>query len=133
MTGKWNVMYNKLNNYKKMKKSIYQLAILIFTLLLVSCKNNGNDEILDITTDKTLAIVKLNLEDLEKKIPSDKILNDTAKATFSKKDKEKAELFFDAEKNGIDIDKPLFVLVDSDKNSLISSFVLWLSDKDLFQ
>ena len=41
-----------------MKKSIYQLAILIFTLLLVSCKNNGNDEILDITTDKTLAIVK---------------------------------------------------------------------------
>lgn len=116
-----------------MKKSIYQLAILTFTLLLVSCKNNGNDEILDITTDKTLAIVKLNLEDLEKKIPSDKILNDTAKATFSKKDKEKAELFFDAEKNGIDIDKPLFVLVDSDKNSLISSFVLWLSDKDLFQ
>lgn len=116
-----------------MKKSIYKLLVLLVSFLFISCNSNGNDDLLDITTDNTLAVVKFNLENLEKKFPVEKMLKDSTKLKFSEKEKEKVELLLNAEKNGIDVDKPAYVIIDSDKNKLISSFVLWIADKDLFQ
>lgn len=116
-----------------MKKSIYKLLALLVSFLFISCNSNGNDDLLDITTDNTLAVVKLNLENFEKKFPIEKMLKDSTRLKFSEKEKEKAELLLNAEKNGIDIDKPAYIIVDSDKNKLVSSFVLWIADKNLFQ
>ena len=78
-----------------------------------------------------MAVVKINLEQLDSKLPKQEILKDTTNH-FSKSEKEKMELFMNAGDNGIDIGKPLYILTDYDKNSFVTSFFGWLDDEDKF-
>lgn len=114
-----------------MKKTI--LGFLLFTagLLTVSCSGDKNEEILKYTTDKTMAVVKINLEQLDSKLPKKEIMKDTTNH-FSKSEKEKMELFMNAGDNGIDIDKPLYILTDYDQNNFVTSFLGWLNDENKF-
>ncbi|AWI25881.1 hypothetical protein [Flavobacterium pallidum] len=115
-----------------MKKIVYGF-LLFSAALMVSCgKDDNNEEILKYTTDKTLAIVKVNLQQLDKKLPKDEMLKDQS-GHFSEKDKEKLELFLNADKNGLDIEKPLYLLTDQEKDGFAFSFFGWLTDKSKFE
>lgn len=101
-------------------------------ILLTSCSGGDNGDILKFTTDKTLAISKVNLEQFNDKLPKDEIAKDTSNH-FSKSEKEKFKLFMNAEDNGIDIEQPLYIIVDESKGKYVFSFLLWLDDTKKFQ
>ncbi|AWA29991.1 hypothetical protein HYN48_07830 [Flavobacterium magnum] len=114
-----------------MKKIIYGLAVCL-AILMASCgKDSDNEEILKYTTEKTLAIVKINLQQLDKKLPKDEMLNDKT-GNFSDKDREKMELFLNADKNGVDIERPLYLMTDQDRDGFAFSFFGWLADQSKF-
>ena len=116
-----------------MRKSIYVFLLLSISIILTSCSGNDNKEILKYTTDKTLGIVKVNLKQLDSKIPKQEILNNQ-NYNFSASDKVKLNLFVNAGDNGLNIDKPLYILTDQDsKNNYVISFFCSLKDKDKFQ
>lgn len=115
-----------------MRKSIYAFLLISASILVTSCSgDDSNKEILKFTTEKTMAVVKINLEQLDGKLPKDEIMKDTTNQ-FSKSDREKLKLFMNAEDNGIDIDKPLYILTDYDKTDFVVSFFGWLDDQDKF-
>ena len=99
-------------------------------LLLTSCSGNNNKEILKLTNEKTLAIVKLNIDDVINKLPKEEILADTVKK-FSNADKE-FRLFVRADELGINTDKPFYVTTESEKDKYISSCIFWLDDEAKF-
>lgn len=115
-----------------MRKSIYAFLLVSAGLLVTSCSSDdSNKEILKFASAKTMAVVKINLEQLNGKFPKDEIMKDTTNH-FSKSESEKFKLFINAEDNGIDIEKPLYVMSDYDKNDFVISFFGWLDDQDKF-
>lgn len=116
-----------------MKRIIYGFLLFSATLLAVSCgSDDSNEEILKYTTDKTLAIVKVNLQQLDKKLPKEEIMKDES-GNFSEKDKEKLKLFMNADENGIDVEKPLYLMTDQNKDGFVFSFFGWLTNPSKFE
>lgn len=116
-----------------MKRIIYGFLLCSAGLMAVSCgKDNTDDVILGYTTDKTLAIVKIDLGRLDEKLPKDEIMKDKSNK-FSDSEKEKMQLFMNADDNGIDIEKPLYVMTDQDKNDFAFSFIGWLDNPSKFE
>ncbi len=99
-------------------------------LVLTSCSGNNNEDILKLTNEKTLGIVKMNIDDVIKKLPKEQILADTLKK-FSNSDKE-FRLFVRADELGIDTDEPFYITTESEKDKFITSYVFWLDDELLF-
>lgn len=132
MIVKWNAT-KKHNFYKifktiKMKKSITKLILIFAALIITSCSKNG--EILELTNEKTIGLIKVNINQLMKKMPKEEILKDTLNKN-STADKE-LRLLLNADENGVDTDKPLYITTEIDKNEFITSFVFNLSNKNLF-
>jgi len=116
-----------------MKKIIYGFLLFTVGIMTVSCGSDSSDKvILQYTTDKTLAIVKINLDQLDKKLPKEEMLKDDSKK-LSASEKEKMELFLNADKNGIDIEKPLYIVTEQNDKGFAFSFFGWLSDQAKFE
>jgi hypothetical protein len=115
-----------------MKKIIYGFLFFSAALMAVSCGSNTDEEVLKYTTDKTLAIVKVNAGQLEKKLPKDELLNDKS-SKMSKEDKEKLQLLLDAKSNGVDTEKPFYVMADVEGEAFAFTYIAWLNDKAKFQ
>lgn len=115
-----------------MKKIIYGFLFFSAALMAVSCGSSTDKEILKYTTDKTLGIVKINVAQLEKKLPKDEILKDKS-ADMSKDEKEKLQLVMDAKNNGFDTEKPVYVIADSEGDGFAVTLVGFLSDKAKFE
>lgn len=113
-----------------MKIKIFVPFFLGITLLLTSCSGNNNDEILKLTNDKTLGIVKMNIDDVIKKLPKDKILADTTNK-FTNTDKE-LRLFVRLDELGVATDQPFYITTESEKDKFITSYIFWLDDEVLF-
>lgn len=114
-------------------KKIHLFSLVVLSIiLLTSCSGDDNSGILKFTTDKTLAISRINLEQFNEKLPKDEIVKDTTNH-FSKNDKEKFKLFMNAGENGIDIEKPLYVIADESKGKYVFSFLMWLDDATKFE
>lgn len=116
-----------------MKKIHYLCLFVLSVTLFTSCSGNDNDTILKYTTDKTLAITRFNLKQFNEKLPKDAISKDTAVTKFSASEKEKFKLFMNAEDNGIDIKKPLYMIADEVKGNYVFSFLLTLDDDKKFE
>ncbi|MGQ2982437.1 DUF4836 family protein [Flavobacterium sp.] len=115
-----------------MKRIIYGFLMFSVGLLAVSCGgDNTDDVILGYTTDNTLAIVKVNLGKIDGKLPKKEIMNDKSNK-FSASEKEKMDLFMNAKDNGIDIEKPMYMVTDKDKDQFSFSFIGWLDDEAKF-
>ena len=115
-----------------MKKIIYATLSITILLLIASCGSKNNKQVLKYTTDKTIAISKINLEQLDEKFPKEEMLKDSSN-NFSSIDKEKFKLFFNANENGIDIEEPLYILVDQDKENFATSFIVKVDDTKKFE
>lgn len=113
-----------------MKLKTFAPFLVGLALLLTSCSGNNNKEILKLTNEKTLGIVKFNIDDVIKKLPKEQILADTIKK-FSNSDKE-FRLFVRADELGIDTDEPFYITTESEKDKFITSYVFWLDDEVLF-
>ncbi|WP_298155648.1 hypothetical protein [Flavobacterium sp.] len=115
-----------------MKKIIYSF-LLCSAALLVSCGKDDSDEaILNYTTDQTLGIVKINLEQLDGKLPKKEMMNDQS-GNFSKEEKEKMALLMNAKDNGIDIAKPVYLVADQENNGFVFSMFCWLDNSSKFE
>ncbi|WP_294821718.1 hypothetical protein [uncultured Flavobacterium sp.] len=116
-----------------MKRILYGFLMFSVGLMAVSCGSDSADEtILGYTTDNTIAIVKVNLDRLDEKLPKKEMMNDKSDK-FSASEKEKMELFMNAEDNGIDITKPLYLMTDKDKDRFSFSIIGWLDDEAKFE
>lgn len=113
-----------------MKMKFFGTFFAGLALLLTSCSGNNNKEILKLTNEKTLGIVKFNIDDVIKKLPKEQILADTVEK-FSNADKE-FRLLVRADELGIDTDNPFYITTESEKDKLITSCVFWLDDEVLF-
>jgi len=127
-----NYVCRKIKTIYYEENSVF-MPFLLSAILLTSCSGSGNDTILKYTTDKTMAISRINLAQFNDKLPKEQISKDTAVSRMSKSEKEKFELFMNAGDNGIDIKKPLYAIVDEDKGNYIFSFLLSLDDDKKFQ
>jgi hypothetical protein len=114
-----------------MKKIICGFLLFSAALMTVSCGSNADKEILKYTTDKTLAIVKLNVDQLEKKLPKDEMMKDSSK--MSKDEKEKFQLIMDAKNNGLDTSKPVYFMADIEGDGFAFSLVASVTDKAKFE
>ncbi|WP_395053989.1 hypothetical protein [Flavobacterium sp.] len=115
-----------------MKKIIYTIVSITILLLIASCGSKNNKQVLKYTTDKTIAISKINLEQLDEKFPKEEMLKDTTNR-LSASEKEKFKLFMNANENGIDIVEPLYILVDQDKENFATSFIVKVDDTKKFE
>ncbi len=116
-----------------MKRIIYGFLMFSVGLMAVSCGSDGTDDvILGLTTDNTIAIVKVDLNRLDEKLPKKEMMSDKSNK-FSASEKEKMELFMNAKDNGIDIEKPLYLMTDKDKEQFSFSFIGWLDDQAKFE
>lgn len=113
-----------------MKLKSFAPFIVGLALLLTSCTGNDNKEILKLTNEKTLGIVKVNLDDIIQKLPKEKILADTVNK-FSNSDKE-FRLFVRADELGIDTDEPFYITTEAEKDKFITSYIFSLDDELLF-
>jgi len=117
-----------------MKSTLMKTLLCAFAMvILFSCNSNKNDEILNFTTDTTLGISRVNLKELSKKIPVDKILKE--KKNVQPEEKLFLQLVSKPEESGIDIDKPLYIIVDQGKTNseFDAKSFLWINDKAKFQ
>lgn len=94
-----------------MKKIIY-LAVLAS---IYSCSSNNNDDILKYTTDTTLGISRVNLKTVAEKVSADKILKE--KEYLFGDRKMLLELVNKPKESGINVDKPLYIIVDPGKSN----------------
>lgn len=115
------------------KTQINFLLSLIVVAVLFSCGSNKNDDILKYTTDTTLGLTRVNLDQITDKIPVDKIL--TNKKDLKEDEKLFLQLLKQPKESGIDIKQPLYFIGDPGKNGYdpdIKAF-FWVSDKEKFQ
>lgn len=94
-----------------MKKIIY-LAVLA---TIYSCSSNNNDDILKYTKDTTLGISRVNLKTVAEKVSADKILKE--KQYVFEDRKMLLELVNKPKESGINVDKPLYIIVDPGKSN----------------
>lgn len=112
-----------------MKSLFYAFAL----AMLFSCNSNKNDEILKYTTDTTLGLSRVNLNSISDKIPVEKILKE--KKNIDAEQKILLQLISNPKESGIDVSKPLYLIVDSDKPTSepdVKAF-FWINDKAKFQ
>ena len=99
-----------------MKNTFLKTLFYVFSVaILFSCNSNKNSDILNYTTDATLGLSRVNLKTISDKIPVEKILKE-------KKDLKEEEKFFlqlvsKPKESGINIDKPLYFIVDQGKST----------------
>lgn len=112
-----------------MKTLLYAFVLVIF----FSCNSNKNDEILTYTTDTTLGLSRVNLKEISNKIPVDKILKE--KKNLQAEEKLFLQLVNKPGESGIDIDKPLYFIVDQGKTNseFDAKAFMWINDKAKFQ
>ncbi len=116
-----------------MKRIIYGFLLCSLTLMGVSCSSDSTDSvIIGYTTDKTLAIVKINLDRLDGKLPKEEFMKDKSN-DFSASEKEKMQLFMNARDNGIDIEKPVYIMTEQEKTDIAFSFIGWVDDQAKFE
>lgn len=117
-----------------MKNTLLKTLFYVFAVaILFSCNSNKNSDILNYTTDATLGLSRVNLKTISDKIPVEKILKE-------KKDLKEEEKFFlqlvsKPKESGINIDKPLYFIVDQGKSTYdpdVKAF-FWVDDKAKFQ
>jgi len=117
-----------------MKNTLMRTLFYVFAVaILFSCKSNKNDDVLNYTTDTTLGLSRVNLKTISDKIPVDKILKE-------KKDLKEDEKFFlqlvsKPKESGINVDKPLYFIVDQGKSTSDPDpkAFFWINDKAKFQ
>jgi hypothetical protein len=117
-----------------MKNTLMRTLFYVFAVaILFSCKSNKNDDVLNYTTDTTLGLSRVNLNTISDKIPVDKILKE-------KKDLKEDEKFFlqlvsKPKESGINVDKPLYFIVDQGKSTSDPDpkAFFWINDKAKFQ
>lgn len=117
-----------------MKSTLMKTLLCAFALvLLFSCNSNKNDEILNYTTDTTLGISRVNLKEISDKIPVEKILKE--KKNIQAEEKLFLQLVNKPGESGIDVDKPLYIIVDQGKTNseFDAKAFMWISDKAKFQ
>lgn len=110
-------------------KSFFSVLLVV---ILVSC-GSKNDEVLNFTTDTTLALARVNLERISDKIPVDKILKE--KKDLKDDEKFLLELVSKPKESGIDVGQPLYVIVDAGKSGLDPDVKAYfhIDDKAKFQ
>ena len=102
--------------------------------MLFSCSSSGNNnDVLTYTTDATLGLSRVNLNTISDKIPVEKILKE--KKDLQNDHKLFLQLVSKPKESGIDIDHPLYFIVDQGKSTNepdIKAF-FWIDDKAKFQ
>ena len=79
--------------------------------MLFSCSSSGNNnDVLTYTTDATLGLSRVNLNTISDKIPVEKILKE--KKDLQNDHKLFLQLVSKPKESGIDIDQPLYFIVD---------------------
>lgn len=78
--------------------------------ILFSCNSNKNDDVLKYTTDTTLGLSRVNLNSISDKIPVEKILKE--KKNLNDEGRVVLQLISKPKESGIDISKPLYIIVD---------------------
>lgn len=94
-----------------MKKVIY-LALLA---TIYSCSSNNNEDILKYTNDTTLGLSRVNLKTVAEKVSADKVLKE--KKNIHNEQKLFLELVNKPKESGINVDKPLYIIVDPGKSN----------------
>lgn len=117
-----------------MKNTLMRTLFYVFAVaILFSCNSNKNNDILNYTTDTTLGLSRVNLKTISDKIPVDKIL----KEKKNLKDDEKffLQLVSKPKESGMNIDKPLYFIVDQGKSTSDpdAKAFFWVDDKAKFQ
>lgn len=114
-------------------KQIKHLVLLVFVAFLAACKTGNNNVVLDYTTDKTLGVTRINLNSLAEKIGAEKLLQE--KQNIDEEQKTILQLAANPNESGVDVSKPLFVIVDPGKKAYNPQvhILFAISDKEKFQ
>ena len=115
-----------------MKKNLMRNLLYVFAFaMLFSCSSSGNNnDVLMYTTDATLGLSRVNLNTISDKIPVEKILKE--KKDLQNDHKLFLQLVSKPKESGIDIDHPLYFIVDQGKSTNepdIKAF-FWIDDKE---
>ncbi|MGE6395528.1 hypothetical protein [Chryseobacterium scophthalmum] len=117
-----------------MKNTLMKSLLCAFAfVILFSCNSNKNDDILKYTTDTTLGLSRVNLNSISDKIPVEKILKE--KKNLNDEGRVLLQLISKPKESGIDISKPLYIMVEPGKSNSdpdVKAF-FWISDKAKFQ
>ncbi len=112
-------------------KKVSLLLLSFAALLVASCSSNDNSDVLKYVSANTMAVARVNLSQLDEKLPKEAIAKDKTKMSDS--ERKQLELLANAGDNGIDIDEPMYVLFDYVDNTLVTSVIVTLDDRDVFQ
>lgn len=115
-------------------KIIKLLFLCFIVVFITSCSSTDNKDVLNFTTDKTLGIVRLNLKSISEKTSAKEILEEK-KGKIEKEQKLFLEIAANPKQSGLDIDKPIYVIIDpSNKLDFPDTKVFFtVSDKKKFQ
>lgn len=113
---------------------LFKNYLLLFALIiLASCSSNGNSDILNYTLNNTLGVSRVNLNTISKKIPAEKILKE--KKNIKENERLMLQLISKPKESGMDMDSPLYVMVDQSeqKKGLEYKLIFNITDKAKFQ
>ena len=109
------------------------LLLCLVSTVMISCGGNSNEVVLKYVTDKTLAVSRINLNELDGKLPKDEIAKDPKMQNMSDNEKEAFQLLMNGESAGINMDEPMYVMVDNVNNDMAVSILMSLDDVKIFE
>lgn len=114
----------------QLMRSFFYAFLLVATF---SCSSNNNDDVLKYTTDSTLGLSRINLDNIADKIPVDKILKE--KKDIDDDEKFLLQLINKPKESGIAVDQPFYVIVDPGKSEYEPQIkaLFEINDKEKFQ
>jgi len=114
-------------------RKIHLFLLIGFTVLFAACSSKSDNVVLNYTTDKTLGIARYNLNNFVEKVSPEKLLQE--KPNLDKELTMLLQLASKPSEAGIDITKPLYVIVDPGKKAYSPqvNILFSLTDKTKFQ
>jgi len=109
------------------------LLLCLVSTVMISCGGNSNEVVLKYVTDKTLAVSRINLNELDGKLPKEEIAKDPKMQNMSDNEKEAFQLLMNGESAGINMDEPMYVMVDNVNNDMAVSILMSLDDVKIFE
>ena len=109
------------------KKNLKALLLLcLVSTVMISCGGNSNEVVLKYVTDKTLAVSRINLNELDGKLPKEEIAKDPKMQNMSDNEKEAFQLLMNGKSAGINMDEPMYMMVDNVNNDMAVSILMSL-------
>lgn len=116
-----------------MKTSKFIILFLIAAIISSCGSKSNNSEVLKYTTDKTLGLVRINLNSITEKVSAEKLLKE--KLDLEEEQTLLLQLASNPKESGLNMDIPLFVIVDPGKKTEYPDIktMFSISDKAKFQ